>query len=313
MEKNYNKENRGTRSNSGNNKDNRGSYSGEGRGGFRGENRGGFRGEGRGGFQGENRGGENRSGDQRGESNDLMVFGTRAVIEAVKSGKEFEKLFIQAGLQNELIKELITLLRKEGVLFQFVPSEKLNRITSKNHQGVAGFLTAISYQNLETLLPLLFESGKTPLLMLLDRITDIRNFGAIARTAECAGVDAIIIPSRGGAQINADSIKTSAGALHRLPVCREDNLKNTIQFLKESGVQVIACTEKASVDYYKADLTGPAVVVLGSEEDGISGEYLKMADQKVKIPMMGVIQSLNVSVASGVLLFEVNRQRHNLT
>ena len=252
--------------------------------------------------------GLNRHTDRTSEDN--MIFGTRAVIEALKSGKEFEKLFVQAGVQNELMRELATLLRKQGVVFQFVPAEKLNRLTSKNHQGVVGFLTVVTYQDLGVLLPGLFEQGKVPLLLLLDRITDVRNFGAIARTAECAGVDAIVIPSRGSAQINADAMKTSAGALNRIAVCKEDNLKNTLQFLKESGLQVIACTEKAEVNYFEADLKGPAVLIMGSEEDGISGEYLKLSDKRVKINMLGAIQSLNVSVATGVMLFEVNRQRH---
>lgn len=238
-----------------------------------------------------------------------MIFGLRPIIEALRSGKEIDRLFVQAGLKNDLFGELMSLLKKHNVPFQYVPIEKLNRLTSKNHQGAVGYISSIVYHKIENILPAIFEKGKTPLILILDRITDVRNFGAIARTAECSGVDAIIIPSRGAAQINADAIKTSTGALHKIPVCREENLKQTIEYLRESGLQVIACTEKAAENYYQLDFDLPVAIIVGSEEDGISPEYLKMADSLAKIPLLGKIGSLNVSVATGVLLYEVVRQR----
>ncbi len=239
----------------------------------------------------------------------MMLFGTRAVIEAIKSDKEIDRLFVQTNLSNELARELMGLLKEKNIAFQYVPVEKLNRLTGKNHQGVVGYVSEISYQKIEDVLPFLFEQGKLPLLLVLDRITDVRNFGAICRSAECAGVDAVIIPSRGAAQVNADAIKTSAGALHTIPVCREDNLKNVLDFLQESGVRIVACTEKADQFYFEAELSGPVALLMGSEEDGISPEYLKRAEQQVKIPMKGSISSLNVSVATGIILFEALRQR----
>ncbi len=242
---------------------------------------------------------------------DNLIYGTRAVMEAVREGKEIEKIFIQRGLHNPLINELKKELKDAGVFFNDVPPEKLNRLTGKNHQGVVAVLSSIVYHSIEQLLPQIFEKGEIPLLVMLDRVTDVRNMGAIVRTAECVGIHAIILPSRGGALINSDAIKTSAGALHRVPVCREDNLKLTLEFLSSSGLQIIACTEKTEKLIYNADLTAPSVIIMGSEEDGISGEYLRRADEKVKIPLQGTIASLNVSVATGVILYEALRQRMN--
>ena len=238
-----------------------------------------------------------------------FIFGTRTAIEAIRAGKEVDKIFIQKGLNNELFAELRKLITDGNIPHQFVPIEKLDRITGKNHQGVICFLSEITFHNIENLLPGIYEKGAVPLLLILDKVTDVRNFGAICRTAECSGVNAIIIPTRGSAQINADAVKTSAGALQLIPVCREENLKNTIIFLKESGVQIIACTEKTDDYYYSLDFTQPTAIIMGSEEDGISGEYLKLCDHKAKIPLLGEIQSLNVSVACGVLLYEVVKQR----
>lgn len=245
------------------------------------------------------------------KDNSNLIFGTRAVIEAISSGKEIDKVFIQDRLRNELISELKKLVQDHQVPYQYVPVEKLNRLTPKNHQGVVAYISSVTYQKIEDILPTLFEEGKVPLLIILDRITDVRNFGAIARTAECAGANAIIIPSRGAAQVNGDAIKTSAGALHKIPVCREENLKHTIEYLKDSGVQVVACTEKTDSYYYGVDLTSPTALIMGSEEDGISGEYLRRADHRAKIPLMGEIGSLNVSVAAGIILYEAVRQRLN--
>jgi 23S rRNA (guanosine2251-2'-O)-methyltransferase len=238
-----------------------------------------------------------------------LIYGVRPVIEAILAGREIEKILLQHNLRSEIIRELMQLINEREVPFQTVPVEKLNRLGNMNHQGVAAFMSEVIYQPIENVLPGVFESGKVPLLLILDRITDVRNLGAIVRTAECAGVDAIIVPSRGSAQINADAVKTSAGALHRVSLCRSPNLKDTITFLKESGISVVAASEQASRLYNDADLTVPLAIIMGSEENGVSPEYLRLANMQVKIPLMGEIASLNVSVAAGVLLFETIRQR----
>jgi 23S rRNA (guanosine2251-2'-O)-methyltransferase len=240
-----------------------------------------------------------------------LFFGIRSVIEAIRAGKEINKVMIQKGIDGDLIGELRGLMRENDISPQYVPIEKLNRITRKNHQGVICFISPIPYQNIEHILPQLYEDGKTPAILILDRITDVRNFGAICRTAACMGVHAVVIPSRGAAQVNADAVKTSAGALHQIPVCRSENLKNTIEFLKNSGLNIVACTEKATEQVHSADYNVPTAIIMGSEEDGISGEYLKRSDQQVKIPMLGDIASLNVSVACGMILYEMVKQRGN--
>jgi 23S rRNA (guanosine2251-2'-O)-methyltransferase len=237
------------------------------------------------------------------------IFGIRAIIEAVEAGKTIDKLFIQKGLHNDLFAELWKLVREKRINYKHVPLEKINRLTRKNHQGVFAFISPIDFHNIEDVIPKLYEEGKNPLVLVLDRITDVRNFGAIARTAECAGVDTILIPEQNAAAINADAIKTSAGALHKVTVCRTWNLKLALQFMKESGIQLIGCTEKTQDDMYKADYTTPAAIIIGSEEDGVSPEFLKMCDARAKIPMNGKIASLNVSVATGVILYEAIRQR----
>ena len=237
------------------------------------------------------------------------IFGIRAIIEAVNAGKTIDKLFIQKGLHNDLFAELWKLVRLKRINYKHVPLEKINRLTRKNHQGVFAFISPIDFHNIEDVVPALYEQGKNPLILVLDRITDVRNFGAIARTAECAGVDAIIIPEQNAAAINADAIKTSAGALHKITVCRTWNLKLAIQFMKESGIQLVGCTEKTQNMMYKPDYTPPTAIIMGSEEDGVSPEFLKMCDARAKIPLAGKIASLNVSVATGVILYEAIRQR----
>jgi 23S rRNA (guanosine2251-2'-O)-methyltransferase len=237
------------------------------------------------------------------------IFGIRSIIEAVNAGKTIDKLFIQKGLHNDLFAELWKLVRLKRINYKHVPLEKINRLTRKNHQGVFAFISPIDFHNIEDVVPTLYEQGKNPLLLVLDRITDVRNFGAIARTAECAGVDAIIIPEQNAAAINADAIKTSAGALHKITVCRTWNLKLAIQFMKESGIQLVGCTEKTQDMMYKPDYTLPTAIIMGSEEDGVSPEFLKMCDARAKIPLAGKIASLNVSVATGVVLYEAIRQR----
>ncbi|WP_317173615.1 23S rRNA (guanosine(2251)-2'-O)-methyltransferase RlmB [Hymenobacter montanus] len=241
-----------------------------------------------------------------------MLFGLRPILEALSAGRTLEKIFLLRGTKNSLVTDISTAARAAGIPVQMVPGEKLDSLTRKNHQGAVAFVSPIDYAPLDEIVSSLFEEGKVPFLLLLDRITDVRNFGAIARTAECLGVQAIVVPGRGAAQINGDALKTSAGALNLLPVCRESNLHETVRFLQQSGVTVVACTEKAEqeIGVVNNDFTGPVAVLMGSEEDGISPELLRLADVKLKVPMAGQIQSLNVSVAAGIMLFEVARQRH---
>ena len=238
-----------------------------------------------------------------------LIYGIRPVLEALEAGKTLDKVFVQKGLQGDLIRELRNKLLKTDVQVQYVPVEKLNRITRKNHQGVVAYLSLIPYQEISIILPGIFEQGKVPLILILDRISDVRNFGAIARTAECAGVHAIIIPLKGAAQINEDAIKTSAGALHRIPVCKSSNLWNDLVFLKESGLQIISASEKGETAHYSIDFNLPSVIIMGSEEDGISEKLLKVSDKVISIPILGEIQSLNVSVSAGIIIYEAVRQR----
>lgn len=255
----------------------------------------------------------NRTGGPRASRDDKseMIFGTRPILEALSAGKELEKIFLQRGAKGPATDEIVQLAKRFEVPVVTVPLEKLNNLTRKNHQGAVALISPITYVPLQETVTALFEQGKNPLLLILDRVTDVRNFGSIARNAECMGVHAIVIPSRGGAQINADAVKTSAGALHLMPVCREPNLKDTIDYLKESGFQVVACTEKTEQNLTDAelDMVGPTAIIMGSEEDGISPEYLKRADARVRIPLMGQIGSLNVSVATGIILYEAMKQR----
>ena len=240
-----------------------------------------------------------------------MLFGLRPILEALNAGRTLEKIFLLRATKNSLVTDISTAARAAGIQVQMVPVEKLDNLTRKNHQGAVAFVSPIDYAPLDSIVSGLFEEGKIPFLLLLDRITDVRNFGAIARTAECLGVHALVVPGRGAAQINGDALKTSAGALNILPVCRETSLHETIRFLQQSGVMVVACTEKAdeAVGAAQIDFTGPVAVLMGSEEDGISPDLLSLADVKLKVPMAGQIQSLNVSVAAGIMLFEVARQR----
>lgn len=238
-----------------------------------------------------------------------MIFGVRAVIEAVQAGKEIDKILIKRDIQSDLSKELFAALKGTVIPVQRVPVERINRITRKNHQGVVAFMSSITYQKIEDLVPYYFEQGKNPILIMLDGITDVRNFGAIARTCECAGVDAVIIPSKNSVSVNADAVKTSAGALHTLPVCREQNLLHTIKFLKESGFKIVAATEKGDYDYTKANYNDPVCIIMGAEDTGVPYEHLALCDEWIKIPMKGKIESLNVSVAAGILIYEAIRQR----
>lgn len=251
--------------------------------------------------------------EQNSIKRDHFIFGVRAVIEAVEAGKEVEKVLIQKAVQTDLIKELINSLKKLKIPYQRVPGEKLHKLTRKNHQGVICFLSPIRYSSLDHIIESAYSIGKDPFVVVLDRVTDVRNVGAIARTMECIGAHALVVPSRGGALLSGDAMKTSAGALNILPVCRSENLKDTLIELKGFGLRIAACTEKAETVLYDTDLTGPLAIVMGSEEDGISSEYLKMSDVKVKIPMAGSISSLNVSVSAGIILYETQRQRNSTT
>ncbi|MDJ1470532.1 23S rRNA (guanosine(2251)-2'-O)-methyltransferase RlmB [Cytophagaceae bacterium DM2B3-1] len=239
-----------------------------------------------------------------------LVFGIRAVIETIRAGKEIDKLLIQRDLSTAgNLAELLQAAHEFNVPISRVPKERLDRVTRKNHQGVIAFVSAVNYAKLHNVISDVYERGLVPLILILDRVTDVRNFGAIARTAECAGAHAIVIPAKGAAQINADAVKTSSGALNFIPVCREESLVRTVSFLQESGLQVIGCTEKAEKLLYESDLTVPTAIIMGSEEDGITNELIRKVDALVKIPEAGQISSLNVSVAAGVMIYEAIRQR----
>ncbi len=238
-----------------------------------------------------------------------IIFGIRAVTEAIHSGQELERIFFRKDLRGEQSSALISLARQSGIPSQFVPVEKLNRFTRKNHQGVVALISPILYHDLEKLVPSIYESGRVPLLMVLDGITDVRNFGAIARTAECAGLDGLIIPHKGAARIHEVAVKTSSGALLSIPVCRHHNLPEAVRYLRNSGIRIVGATEKSGLSFYETSFRDPVAIIMGSEEKGISGTILKMCDELVSIPLFGNISSLNVSVAASLMMYEAIRQR----
>lgn len=240
-----------------------------------------------------------------------IVFGIRAVIEAIQAEKEIDKILVKRDLQGDLSKELFEVLKGKDISVQRVPGERLDRVTRKNHQGVIAFIPAVTYQRLEDIVPFVYEQGKSPFIVLLDGITDVRNFGAIARTCECAGVDAIVIPARGSVTVNADAIKTSAGALHVLPVCKEKSITQSIKYLKDCGFKVVVASEKGTQSYTDVVYEGPVAIVMGAEDVGVSAENLRICDTMVSIPQFGTIGSLNVSVAASIMIYEVIRQRIN--
>ena len=240
-----------------------------------------------------------------------VVFGIRAVIEAIESGKQVDKVLMKKDLGGELARELLSVTREYNVPVQRVPVERINKVTRKNHQGVIAFMAAVDYYHVDDIVPALYDEGINPLVVVLDGVTDVRNFGAIARTCECAGVNCIVIPERNSVSVNADAVKTSAGALNYLPVCRERNLVKAVQYLRDSGFKVMGASEKTDLNYTKADFTGPVAIVLGAEDTGISTDVLKLCDTLVAIPKFGQINSLNVSVAGGIMIYEVVRQRLN--
>jgi 23S rRNA (guanosine2251-2'-O)-methyltransferase len=240
-----------------------------------------------------------------------MIFGIHAIMEFIHTGKSVDKLLIANNLRGDRIRSLYSVLKEYGIKYQHVPMERLNRITRKNHQGIIAFISPITYYQLEDIIPFVYEKGKDPLIVLLDGITDIRNFGAIARTCECAGVDAIVIPENESVSVNADAMKTSAGALNIIPVCKERSINKAIRLLKDNGIKILAATEKAIINYTNVSYTIPIAVVIGAEDTGISVENLQICDEIVKIPQFGSISSLNVSVATSIIIYEAVRQRTN--
>ena len=238
-----------------------------------------------------------------------QIFGIRAVIEAVNAGETIDKVFLQKGLKGDLFSELETVLRQHSINSSYVPIEKLNRLTKGNHQGVVAQISPIEFHDLERLVMSVLESGKTPLFLLLDQLSDVRNFGAIIRTAECTGVNGIIIQKKGGAPVNGDTIKTSAGAVFKIPLCKVDHIKDAVFYMQASGIKVIAATEKTEETLFDISFKEPCAIIMGSEDRGINPSILKVVDAKAKLPLLGDIESLNVSVACGAFLYEVVRQR----
>lgn len=265
----------------------------------------------RGGFgKGFNRGQRSKEGFQPREKKDPedIVYGIRAVIEAIRNESAINRILIQKGMDKQLFEELKETLRGKEYQLQFVPIEKINKLTSGNHQGVVAYISPVEYQNIEELADRWVGEGKEPCILVLDRITDVRNFGGIARTAACMGVDAILIPEKGSALVTADAIKTSAGALHTIPVCKTPLLKDSLFYLQQSGYQIVSCTEKSKISVENYSFFGPTAIILGSEENGISSDILKLSDARVSLPMSGDISSLNVGVAAGMVLYERLRQ-----
>jgi 23S rRNA (guanosine2251-2'-O)-methyltransferase len=238
------------------------------------------------------------------------IYGIRPVIEAIRAGRQIDRLMVKQGLHGALYHELITEIKKHNIVYQIVPPERIDLVTRKNHQGVLAWLSIIEYQSISNLLPVIFENGEDPLIVALDGVSDVRNFGAIVRSAGSLGAHAVVIPVKGSARIGSDAVKTSAGALHTVPVCREKSSVRSIGYLRDSGLKVICAVEKSGKPASETDLTGPLVLILGSEDRGISRELSSLAGQKVSIPMTGSIGSLNVSVAAGILIYEIMRQRN---
>jgi 23S rRNA (guanosine2251-2'-O)-methyltransferase len=238
-----------------------------------------------------------------------QIFGIRAVIEAINANAAIDKVFIQSDLHGELMQELLKTMKKHSINFSYVPVEKLNRLTPNNHQGAVASIAPITFQKLEILVDNVVESGKTPLFLILDQLSDARNFGAIIRTAECTGVDGIIVQKQGSAPVNGDTVKTSAGAVFNVPICKVDHIKDAIFYLQGSGIKTIAATEKTESSIYDIALNEGIAIIMGSEDRGVNPSVLKIVDEKAKLPMLGTIQSLNVSVACGAFLYEALRQR----
>ena len=238
-----------------------------------------------------------------------IIYGIRAVIEAIEGGRSIDKIMIQKNLQGQLFQELMNQIKSYDLTYQKVPPERINKITRNNHQGVVAYISPVEYQDFFTVFDEVSQKKETPFFLILDGITDVRNFGAIARTAECAGVDAIVIPEKGSVSVTPDAIKTSAGALFRVPVCREKKPYFVLRHLKNRDYTIAAASEKGAEDFRKVNYSGPVALIMGSEEKGISHQLLKIADHHISIPVVGDIGSLNVSVAAGILIYEVLRSR----
>ena len=236
-----------------------------------------------------------------------ITFGIRSVIEAIKEGKTINKILLQKGLTGELVKEMMVLVQKENIVVQKVPVQKLNHMVKRNHQGVIAMVSPVAYHSIDWMVQQVYEKGEDPFILILDRVKDVRNFGAIARTAECLGVHAIVIPNKDAALITNDAIKTSAGALFKIPVCKVTSLSSAVDFLKGCGLNIFACTEKSDTLINKVESAGPKALIMGSEEDGVDQKLLKMTDVNFKIPMSGTIASLNVSVACGIAIYKLMR------
>ncbi|MCT4664454.1 MAG: 23S rRNA (guanosine(2251)-2'-O)-methyltransferase RlmB [Flavobacteriales bacterium] len=246
---------------------------------------------------------------KKNHNNSFETYGIHPVLEAIKANKKIDRVLIQQGLKGDSFKVLFDLIQERKIPFQMVPIQKLNKLTKNNHQGVFAYLSLIEYMETSDLIMKIDEEEKNPLILILDRVSDVRNIGAIARSAECAGAQGIIITAKGSARINSEAIKASAGALHRIPICKETNLKNVIKMLQTSDIRVVACTEKTESKMYDADFTQPTAIIMGSEGEGIHPAVLNACDDRVAIPMKGHTESLNVSVAAGIVLYEAVRQR----
>ncbi|RZJ70018.1 23S rRNA (guanosine(2251)-2'-O)-methyltransferase RlmB [Flavobacterium sp.] len=242
-------------------------------------------------------------------SKESQIFGIRAIIEAIRNKQEVDKVFIQKDAQGTLMRDLLGTLKKHNINFSYVPVEKLNRMTKLNHQGAIASISPVKFYDMETLVTEVTESGKTPLFLILDQLSDARNFGAIIRTAECTGVNGIIVQKAGSAPVNGDTVKTSAGAVFNVPICKVEHIKDAIFYLQGSGIKTVAATEKTESALYDVNFTDPVAIIMGSEERGINPSVLKIVDEKAKLPMFGTIGSLNVSVACGAFLYEAVRQR----
>lgn len=237
------------------------------------------------------------------------IFGIYPIKEALKSKVVFDKVFVQKGIDSDKIEYLIKDLEKENISVSIVPSEKLNRLTKGNHQGIVAITSPVSFHSLEEVVEKALASDKTPLFLILDQITDVRNFGAILRTAECTGVDAVIIQKTGGAPVSGDTVKTSAGAIFKIPICKVEHIKDAIFYMQGSGISTLAASEKTNAEIYTVDLKVPLAIIMGSEGKGVSRSVLNLVDQTASLPLLGEINSLNVSVACGAFLYEVVRQR----
>ena len=240
---------------------------------------------------------------------DNQIFGIRAIIEAINAKKEIDKVFVQKEAQGDLMQDLMKTMKRNNINFSYVPVEKLNRLTPNNHQGAVATIAPISFISLETMVESVIETGKKPLFLILDQLSDARNFGAIIRTAECTGVDGIIIQKQGSAPVNGDTVKTSAGAVFNVPICKVDHIKDAIFYLQGSGIKTVAATEKTESHIYDINLNEGVAIIMGSEDRGVNPSVLKIVDEKAKLPMFGTIESLNVSVACGAFLYEALRQR----